>query len=225
MDLSYIVRIVPALLRGAGVTLALFALVFPLSLPLGFLITLCANCRFKPVKWLAEAYIFVMRGTPLMLQLFFFYYGLPFLPGIGQYLRLSSFAAAASFTLNYAAYFAEIFRGGLLSIDRGQYEVSHVLGLTSFQTMTRIIIPQMIRVTLPSIGNEAITLVKDTALVASIALPELLHYAGHRHPRLHHDALHRRGLHLSAHHLCRDGAVQVCRAQDELRMRRDAPCP
>ena len=95
MDLSYIVRIVPALLRGAGVTLALFALVFPLSLPLGFLITLCANCRFKPVKWLAEAYIFVMRGTPLMLQLFFFYYGLPFLPGIGQYLRLSSFAAAA----------------------------------------------------------------------------------------------------------------------------------
>ena len=178
MDLSYIVRMVPALLRGAGVTLALFALVFPLSLPLGFLVTLCANCRFKPVKWLAEAYIFVMRGTPLMLQLFFFYYGLPFLPGIGQYLRLSSFAAAAlSFTLNYAAYFAEIFRGGLLSIDRGQYEVSHVLGLTSFQTMTRIIIPQMIRVTLPSIGNEAITLVKDTALVASIALPELLHYA------------------------------------------------
>ena len=85
--------------------------------------------------------------------------------------------AALSFTLNYAAYFAEIFRGGLLSIDRGQYEVSHVLGLTSFQTMTRIIIPQMIRVTLPSIGNEAITLVKDTALVASIALPELLHYA------------------------------------------------
>ena len=107
---SHIVRIVPALLRGAGVTLALFALVFPLSLPLGFLVTLCANCRFKPVKWLAEAYIFVMRGTPLMLQLFFFYYGLPFLPGIGQYLRLSSFAAAAlSFTLNYDAYFAEIF--------------------------------------------------------------------------------------------------------------------
>ena len=150
----------------------------PFSLPLGFLITLCANCRFRPVKWIAQAYIFVMRGTPLMLQLFFFYFGLPFIPGIGQYLRMSSFTAAVlSFTLNYAAYFAEIFRGGLLSIDKGQYEVSHVLGLNSWQTMTRVIIPQMIRVTLPSIGNEAITLVKDTALVASIALPELLHYA------------------------------------------------
>lgn len=178
MDFSYIARIFPALMQGAGTTLLLFALVFPFSLPLGFLITLCANCRFRPVKWIAQAYIFVMRGTPLMLQLFFFYFGLPFIPGIGQYLRMSSFTAAAlSFTLNYAAYFAEIFRGGLLSIDKGQYEVSHVLGLNSWQTMTRVIIPQMIRVTLPSIGNEAITLVKDTALVASIALPELLHYA------------------------------------------------
>ena len=93
--MDYIVRIIPALLRGAGVTLALFALVLPLSLPLGFLVTLCTTCRFKPVKWLAEAYIFVLRGTPLMLQLFFFYYGLPFLPGIGPYLRLSSFAASA----------------------------------------------------------------------------------------------------------------------------------
>ena len=178
MDFSYIARIFPALMQGAGTTLLLFALVFPFSLPLGFLITLCANCRFRPVKWIAQAYIFVMRGTPLMLQLFFFYFGLPFIPGIGQYLRMSSFTAAVlSFTLNYAAYFAEIFRGGLLSIDKGQYEVSHVLGLNSWQTMTRVIIPQMIRVTLPSIGNEAITLVKDTALVASIARPELLHYA------------------------------------------------
>lgn len=175
---SYVVRILPALLSGAGTTLALFALVFPLSLPLGFLITLCAKCRFRVVRWLASTYIFVMRGTPLMLQLFFVYYGLPFIPIIGPYLRLTSFVAAVlSFTLNYAAYFAEIFRGGLLSIDKGQYEVSHVLGLNSFQTMVRIIIPQMVRVTLPSIGNEAITLVKDTALVASIALPELLNYA------------------------------------------------
>ena len=188
MDFSYIARIFPALMQGAGTTLLLFALVFPFSLPLGFLITLCANCRFRPVKWIAQAYIFVMRGTPLMLQLFFFYFGLPFIPGISQYLRMSSFTAAVlsftlmvaviiGFALNYAAYFAEIFRGGLLSIDKGQYEVSHVLGLNSWQTMTRVIIPQMIRVTLPSIGNEAITLVKDTALVASIALPELLHYA------------------------------------------------
>lgn len=178
MDFSYIAQITPALLKGALTTLALFALVLPLSLPLGFLTTLCATCRFKPLRWLAGAYIFVMRGTPLMLQLFFFYYGLPFLPVVGPYLRLDSFwAAVLSFTLNYAAYFAEIFRGGLLSIDKGQYEVSHVLGLNPVQTLVRVILPQMIRVTLPSVGNEAITLVKDTALVASIALPELLHYA------------------------------------------------
>lgn len=167
-------------LLGSGLVLTLQVFVTTLvgALPLGVVVALCRMSRFKPLALITRFYISVMRGTPLMLQLFFFYYGLPFLPGIGQYLRLSSFAAAAlSFTLNYAAYFAEIFRGGLLSIDRGQYEVSHVLGLTSFQTMTRIIIPQMIRVTLPSIGNEAITLVKDTALVASIALPELLHYA------------------------------------------------
>ena len=104
MDFSYIARIFPALMQGAGTTLLLFALVFPFSLPLGFLITLCANCGFRPVKWIAQAYIFVMRGTPLMLQLFFFYFGLPFIPGIGQYLRMSSFTAAVlSFTLNYAA--------------------------------------------------------------------------------------------------------------------------
>ena len=94
MDFSYIARIFPALMQGAGTTLLLFALIFPFSLPLGFLITLCANCRFRPVKWIAQAYIFVMRGTPLMLQLFFFYFGLPFIPGIGQYLRMSSFTAA-----------------------------------------------------------------------------------------------------------------------------------
>ena len=174
MDFSYIARIFPALMQGAGTTLLLFALVFPFSLPLGFLITLCANCRFRPVKWIAQAYIFVMRGTPLMLQIFAIYFAIPTLTGVNLD-RMN--ATILSFSLNYAAYFAEIFRGGLLSIDKGQYEVSHVLGLNSWQTMTRVIIPQMIRVTLPSIGNEAITLVKDTALVASIALPELLHYA------------------------------------------------
>lgn len=176
--MDYIVRITPLLLQGALTTLALFAIVFPLSLPLGFLTTLGENSHFKPLAWLSKGYVFVMRGTPLMLQLFFFYYGLPFIPVIGPYLRMNSFSCAClAFTLNYAAYFAEIFRGGLLSIDKGQYEASKVLGLTRLQTMVRVIIPQMIRVTLPSIGNEAITLVKDTALVTAIALPELLHYA------------------------------------------------
>lgn len=166
------------LAQGFVTSLLIFALTLLFSMPLGLAVMFGRRSRFTPLRWLVKAYISIMRGTPLMLQLFFFYFGLPFIPGIGQYLRMSSFTAAVlSFTLNYAAYFAEIFRGGLLSIDKGQYEVSHVLGLNSWQTMTRVIIPQMIRVTLPSIGNEAITLVKDTALVASIALPELLHYA------------------------------------------------
>ena len=177
MDFQYIAQITPALLRGCGTTLLLFALVLPLSIPLGFLTTLCTKSRIRPLAWLCNGYIFTMRGTPLMLQLFFFYYGLPFIPVVGQYLRMTSFVAAVlSFTLNYAAYFAEIFRGGLLSIDKGQYEVSHVLGLTRAQTTYRIVLPQMIRVCLPAVGNEAITLIKDTALVAAIALPELLHY-------------------------------------------------
>mgnify|MGYP001696639140 CR=1 FL=1 len=208
MDFSYIARIFPALMQGAGTTLLLFALVFPFSLPLGFLITLCANCRFRPVKWIAQAYIFVMRGTPLMLQLFFFYFGLPFIPGIGQYLRMSSFTAAVlSFTLNYAAYFAEIFRGGLLSIDKGQYEVSHVLGLNSWQTMTRVIIPQMIRVTLPSIGHHAGQGYRTGRLHRAAGTAALRQ--GHRHARLHDHAVSRGCLHLSAHHLRGDAAVQI----------------
>ena len=174
MDFSYIARFFPALMQGAGTTLLLFALVFPFSLPLGFLITLCANCRFRPVKWIAQAYIFVMRGTPLMLQLFFFYFGLPFIPGIGQYLRMSSFTAAVlSFTLNYAAYFAEIFRSGIASMSQGQYEAAKVLGMSRTQTFFIVILPQVIRNVLPSLTNEIITLVKDTSLAFAIGQVEM----------------------------------------------------
>lgn len=119
-----------------------------------------------------------MRGTPLLLQLLFICFGLPMLPVVGEYLVLDRFVAASlGFILNYAAYFAEIFRGGLISVDKGQYEAAHVLGLNRWQTMTRIIIPQMIRVALPAIANESITLVKDTALLYAVAVPELLHFA------------------------------------------------
>jgi polar amino acid transport system permease protein len=100
------------------------------------------------------------------------------LPVVGEYLVLDRFVAAClGFVLNYAAYFAEIFRGGLLAIDKGQYEASKVLGLSKWQTTTRIILPQMFRVTLPAIANESVTLVKDTALLYAVAVPELLHYA------------------------------------------------
>lgn len=159
-------------------TILLFLIAIVLSIPLGFLITLMAKSSVKPLAWLAHTYVYVMRGTPLLLQLLFICFGLPLLPGIGEYLVMDRFVAACvGFVLNYAAYFAEIFRGGLLSIDKGQYEAAQVLGFSKWQTTTKIILPQMFRVALPAVSNESITLVKDTALLYAVAVPELLHYA------------------------------------------------
>lgn len=166
------------MLEGAKMTILLFVIAIFLSIPLGFLLTLAVKSSFKPLSWLAQAYIYVMRGTPLLLQLLFIVFGLPMIPGIGEYLVLDRFTAACiGFILNYAAYFAEIFRGGLLAIDKGQYEAAQVLGLNKFQTTTRIILPQMFRIALPAVSNESVTLVKDTALLYAVAVPELLHYA------------------------------------------------
>ncbi|MBD7936992.1 MULTISPECIES: amino acid ABC transporter permease [Cytobacillus] len=178
MSLDYIMTLLKPMLEGAQITVLLFIIAIIASIPLGFLLTLAARSKIKPLSWFAHTYIYVMRGTPLLLQLLFICFGLPMLPVVGEYLVLDRFVAAAlGFILNYAAYFAEIFRGGLISIDKGQYEAAHVLGLNRWQTMTRIIIPQMIRVALPAIANESITLVKDTALLYAVAVPELLHFA------------------------------------------------
>lgn len=171
-------RIIWPMIEGAQMTIFLFFIVILLSIPLGFLLTLAVRSRFKPLSWLAQIYITVMRGTPLLLQLLLICFGLPMLPVVGEYLIFDRFVAACiGFVLNYAAYFSEIFRGGLLSIDKGQYEASKVLGLTKWQTNTRIILPQMFRVALPAVANESITLVKDTALLYAVAVPELLHFA------------------------------------------------
>ncbi len=165
------------LCRGIGVTLSLFAITIILSIPLGLGATFLSNSKTAPLRWITRGYVFVMRGTPLMLQLFFFYFGLPQLPVIGQYLTMNRFpAACVTFVLNYAAYFCEIFRGGLLSIDRGQYEAARVLGMNRIQTTFKVVLPQMIKVVLPATSNEAITLIKDTALVTSIGIADLLHF-------------------------------------------------
>lgn len=178
MAWSEIVTITKAILQGLGPVLILFFVVMAASMPLGFLLTLAVRCRFAPLRWIVNAYIYVMRGTPLMLQLFFIYYGLPFVNGFFKVaLQSAMVCALLGFSLNYAAYFAEIFRGGLLAIDRGQYEACQVLGLNRVQTTVRVILPQMIHVALPSITNESITLIKDTALVFSIAVLEILYYA------------------------------------------------
>ncbi|MBT2758170.1 amino acid ABC transporter permease [Mesobacillus foraminis] len=178
MSFDYITSILGPMLEGAQMTVLLFIIAIIASIPLGFLLTLAVKSDIKPLSLLAEGYIYVMRGTPLLLQLLFICFGLPMIPGIGEYLVLDRFVAAClGFVLNYAAYFAEIFRGGLLAIDKGQYEASKVLGLNKWQTTTRIILPQMFRVALPAVANESVTLVKDTALLYAVAVPELLHFA------------------------------------------------
>lgn len=178
MSFDYLLSILKPMLEGAQMTILLFLIAIVVSIPLGFLLTLAVKSSFKPLSWVAEAYIYVMRGTPLLLQLLFICFGLPMIPVIGEFLVLDRFVAAClGFILNYAAYFAEIFRGGLLAIDKGQYEASQVLGLSKWQTMTRIILPQMFRIALPAVANESVTLVKDTALLYAVAVPELLHFA------------------------------------------------
>ncbi|MEK4229047.1 amino acid ABC transporter permease [Solibacillus sp. FSL H8-0538] len=175
---DYFNTMVLPMLEGAKMTVLLFIIAILISIPFGFLLTLAVKSRFKALSWSAHTYIYVMRGTPLLLQLLVICFGLPMIPGIGEYLVLDRFVAAClGFSLNYAAYFAEIFRGGLLSVDKGQYEAAQVLGLTKWQTITRIILPQMFRVALPAISNESVTLIKDTALLYAVAVPELLHFA------------------------------------------------
>lgn len=178
MSIEYISSILTPMLEGAQVTVLLFIIAIVLSIPLGFLITLAANSKIKFLSGFAHGYIYVMRGTPLLLQLLFICFGLPMLPVVGEYLVLDRFVAAClGFILNYSAYFAEIFRGGLLAIDKGQYEASQVLGLNKWQTTSKVIMPQMFRIALPAVANESVTLVKDTALLYAVAVPELLHFA------------------------------------------------
>ena len=163
----------PPLLEGAGTTLKLFVITLLLSIPLGLVLALQRVSRWAAVRQTVNGYIWLMRGTPLMLQLLFIYFALPFVPVIG--IRLPDFpSAVVAFALNYAAYFAEIFRGGILAIGRGQYEAAKTLGMSYPQTMRRIVLPQMWKKILPPLSNETITLVKDTSLVYVLALNDLL---------------------------------------------------
>lgn len=170
--MDYILRILPNMFAGLGVSAQIFLITIVLSLPIGILLALVRISKVAVFRKLAEIYIYVMRGTPLMLQILFIYYGLPF---IIDGLKLPAFPAAIiAFVLNYAAYFAEIFRGGIQSIDRGQYEGAKVLGMTYVQTMRRIILPQVIKRVLPPVSNETINLLKDTSLVYILAMNDIL---------------------------------------------------
>ncbi len=168
--IRYIYILLPSMFDGLVTTLKVFSITFILSFPLGIIISMGRLSKVKIVSKITELYIWVMRGTPLMLQIVFVFFGLPIV-GI-TFNRFT--AVLVAFILNYGAYFGEIFRGGIESIDKGQYEAAYALGLTPYKTFIWIILPQMFKIVLPSIANEVITLAKDTSLVYVVGIGELL---------------------------------------------------
>ena len=168
-DPERLVKLLTQLTTGFGTTLSIFAMTLVISLPLGLVVALGRMSRRKVISAPVSLYILVMRGTPLMLQLFAVYFFLPKL--VGPIPRLT--ATYIAFGLNYAAYFAEIYRGGIMSIPPGQYEAAQVLGFTKSQTFLRIILPQTVKRILLPVSNEVITLVKDTSLATAIAVSEM----------------------------------------------------
>ena len=159
--------------QGFGVTLQIFFLTLVGSLPLGVVVALARMSRVKPIAWIMKFYISVMRGTPLMLQMFFIYFAPYFIFGIPLSMESKFSATIVAFIINYAAYFAEIYRSGIQSIPRGQYEAAEVLGYSRLQTFMKIVLPQVIKRILPAMGNEIITLVKDTSLAFAIGVAEM----------------------------------------------------
>lgn len=166
-----------ALLEGLGLSAWIFGVTLVGSLPLGIVIALCRMSKFKPLALVAQFYISVLRGTPLMLQLMAIMFGPYFLLGLSLGGDWKYYACAIGFILNYSAYFAEIYRSGLQSIPRGQYEAAMVLGYTRSQTFFKIVLPQVIKRIIPAMGNEIITLVKDTSLAFVLGMAEMFSVA------------------------------------------------
>ncbi len=159
--------------EGMVVTLMLFAVTLLFSLPLGLLVSFGRMAKNVVIRTIFKAYISIMRGTPLMLQLMVICFGPYYIFGITNSPSWKNSAVAIGFVLNYAAYFAEIYRGGIESMPKGQYEAAQILGYSKAQTFMRIILPQVIKIILPSITNETITLVKDTSLAFTIGIMEM----------------------------------------------------
>ena len=160
---------------GFGETLKIFVVTLIFSLPLGLVIAFGSMSKFKPLSALTRAFVWVIRGTPLMLQLIAVYYG----PGLvfGQMLLNEFMAVYITFTINYACYFSEIYRGGIESIAKGQYEAGQVLGMTKRETFFKVILLQVVKRIIPPMSNEIITLVKDTSLARVVTYYELIYFA------------------------------------------------
>ena len=160
------------LLEGFGETLKTFLWTLVFSLPLGLVICFGSMSKFKPLQWVTKSFVWIIRGTPLMLQLIIVFYGPGLMFDLPSMSRLS--ATLLAFSINYACYFSEIYRGGIESIPQGQYEAGQVLGMTKSQIFFKVILLQVIKRILPSMSNEIITLVKDTALARMIGIYEII---------------------------------------------------
>ena len=161
-----------SLLEGFKVTFYIFAAPLVMSLPLGLIVTFGSMSRIRPLRWLVRTLVWIIRGTPLMLQVIIVFYG----PGLlweGDALPRVT-AVLIAFVINYAAYFSEIFRGGIESIPQGQYEAGQVLGMTKSQVFFKIVLFQVFKRVVPPLGNEIITLVKDTSIARVIAVQEII---------------------------------------------------
>ncbi len=167
-----VLSIVSALFEGFGLNSVLFMVTLLVAIPLGLLITLGTMSKFAPLRYVMKTFVWIIRGTPLMLQLFVVLYA----PGLlwGMPMRNRLVAAFIAFAVNYAAYFSEIYRGGIESIPKGQYEAGQVLAMSKSQVFFKVVLPQVIKRIVPPMGNEIITLVKDTALARVIGVVEIL---------------------------------------------------
>lgn len=173
MDINYLVSIFPILLKASIKTIELTTISVTAGSLLGVVTAILKLQKNRVLYGIGYMYTWIFRGTPLILQIIFIYYGLPSLnieltPMQGALIALS---------FNSGAYMAEIIRGGIISVDKGQFEASKALGFTYFQTMRKIILPQTFRVIIPPVGNEYITMLKDTAIVSTIAMNELMRSA------------------------------------------------
>lgn len=162
------------LLEGFGENCIIFIVTLLAAIPLGLIISMGSMSKFKPLKWLTKTFVWIIRGTPLMLQLFVVFYVPPLVSnGSVTFARMN--AALIAFIINYAAYFSEIFRGGIESVPKGQYEAGQVLGMTKGQIFFKVVLLQVVKRILAPMGNEFITLVKDTALARIIAIYEIVY--------------------------------------------------
>ena len=171
--LMEIASMLPQLFDGMAVTMQIFVVTLVFSLPLGLLVSFGRMAKNPVIRWIAKAYISIMRGTPLMLQLFIVYFGPYYIFRIRVTNDYRLWAVFIGFVINYAAYFAEIYRSGIQSMPAGQYEAAKLLGYSRFQTFFKIIFPQVVKRILPSVTNEVITLVKDTSLAFTISVIEM----------------------------------------------------